>query len=174
MNKENISHQEAQQFTNNKYKECKKILDLFLIKKYPKNKDHSDDISEIIYKIYINYNKFDSDKSKLSTWIINIANNYMIDKQRKVYPNHITYDSDLYHQSLNDNNKQSKEFIIKDYYNYLKDNLTTDEFNILKYKYIDGVSVKNIAIIYNKDIKYIYNRLDYIKKKIKKGAVNPF
>lgn len=65
------------------YKYYKQTLEKFLKRKYPKNYDFEDDVSEIALKIFEKLPSYDNSKSKFNTWVINIANNYMIDKNRK-------------------------------------------------------------------------------------------
>lgn len=72
-------NQQAQKILYDKYK---KVVKDYLRGKYSNYQDIDDDVSEIIIKIFMNLAVFDPEKSKFKTWVISIANNYMIDKWR--------------------------------------------------------------------------------------------
>jgi len=72
-------NQQAQEIFYNKFR---KIIKDFIRSKYSLYYDLEDDVSEILIKAYYSLNTFDPDKSKLKSWVCNIAKNYMIDKWR--------------------------------------------------------------------------------------------
>jgi hypothetical protein len=73
----------------------KQKIELFIKDKYPSNYEIEDNTSEILIKVFENINKYDSDKSKFNTWVINIAKRHMIDKSRKFTPKYTTFSSNF-------------------------------------------------------------------------------
>lgn len=75
---------ETQKF-NQIYKENKGMVEMFLKPKlYPRTELVDDFVSETFTKVYEKYDLFHPEKSSLSTWIINIAKNIMLDYFRSV------------------------------------------------------------------------------------------
>jgi len=76
------TNREAQETFFNTYQ---KIIKDYLKHKYPKyNSDDIDDcVSDILIRVFYSLNKYDSEKSNLKTWVLAIAKNYMIDRNRK-------------------------------------------------------------------------------------------
>lgn len=65
------------------YDRYRERVEKYLLNKYPHEKDIEDCVSEILIKIFQNIDQYDKKRGKFSTWVIKIANNYMIDKARK-------------------------------------------------------------------------------------------
>ena len=67
------------------FKTYRKIIKDYLKHKYTKyNSDDIDDcVSDILVKVYYGLDKYDEEKSNLKTWVLAIAKNYMIDRNRK-------------------------------------------------------------------------------------------
>lgn len=64
------------------YDNNKKIVKDYLRSKYSNYYDIDDDVSEIMIKIFMNLATYDPTKSKFKSWVLTIANNYMIDRWR--------------------------------------------------------------------------------------------
>jgi len=98
-------NQIAQKTLYNKYK---RVVESYLKKKYSNNCDFEDDVSEIMIKIFVKLDTYDSLKSNFKSWVISIAKNYMIDKWRFVSSisknNNCTYQITSDNSSTTDNN----------------------------------------------------------------------
>lgn len=174
----------------------KKKINLLLINKYGNREDHSDDVSEILMKIFQNLNKFDDKKSKFDTWITMIAKNYMIDKSRKKKPTYVSFtsntfnsDDSTYDSSINNSyngtftNLNTLNILepacdtvsphdvleISDQLKHISNKIGMDNYLMLKMKYSDGYSYDEIAKEFQSDSGIISNKLNYIRKKIKNG-----
>ena len=66
----------------NLYNRYRKILTKFIVNKYPSNYDTDDDVSDILIKVFTSIKNYDKNKSQFNTWVINVAQNHMIDKSR--------------------------------------------------------------------------------------------
>ena len=75
------------------YRIYREKLNRLLRRKFPKNSDHEDDVSEIMTKIFESLKTYDSNKSKFNSWVTNITKNYMIDKLRKKRPLYVNFTS---------------------------------------------------------------------------------
>lgn len=166
-------------YTKSKIKE-------FLETKYP-NENNEDDTSDIVIKIFEKIDKFNDKKSKYSTWIINVAKNHMIDKSR-LFNNRVmfvTTSNNVSLDSLNITNTHTGDnktyTFTADSNSYLdfenKDTIKsiTSTFNgtdtsLLNMKYVSGYNYEEIGKEMNMNKSQVSNRVNYIKKKIKKGS----
>ena len=64
------------------YEKYKKSVKNFLKNKYSVYYDLDDDVSEIMIKVFMNLDKYDSTKSKFRSWVFSIAKNHIVDKWR--------------------------------------------------------------------------------------------
>jgi len=64
------------------YKKYSKSVNNFLKDKYTSYNDFEDDVSEIMVKVFMKLDTFNSKKSKFRSWVYSIAKNHMIDKWR--------------------------------------------------------------------------------------------
>lgn len=154
------------------YKIYKETVYRFLIRKYPKNYDVEDDTSEIMIKVFESIEKYDSSKSKFNTWVINIANNHMIDKSKKRKLDKISINNDTYGiLSLDVNYNTSNSAL--DSMNYCSTLMSisnqindSDCFDMIQMKY-SGYTYNEIAQKYSLNSNQVSNKLNYIKTKIK-------
>jgi RNA polymerase sigma factor (sigma-70 family) len=169
------------------YKYYKKTLEHFLKRKYPKNYDFEDDVSEIAIKIFEKLPTYDNSKSKFNTWVINVANNYMIDKSRKkklvyVYEtNYGAFSNSLTpsETSHNDININSSTLSIHDscrpdilwentdsisYFSTINNN---SAFTMVDMK-SKGYSYSEIGIEFNMTESQVSNKISHYKNKMKK------
>ena len=169
------------------YKYYKKTLEHFLKRKYPKNYDFEDDVSEIAIKIFEKLPTYDNSKSKFNTWVINVANNYMIDKSRKkklvyVYEtNYGTYSNSLTpnETSHNDINIDSETLSIHNscrpdvswenadsisYFSTTSDNCV---FSMVDMK-LKGYNYSEIGTEFNLTESQVSNKISHYKSKMKK------
>lgn len=70
---------QAQELLYEKYKNSVKN---FLKRKYSVYYDLDDDVSEIMIKVFMNLENYDSSKAKFRSWVFTIAKNHMVDKWR--------------------------------------------------------------------------------------------
>lgn len=171
------------------YNKCRKIIKLFLIKKYKNYDDIEDDVSEIIIKIHCNISKFNINESKFTTWIINIAKNYMYDKH-KSNTNKLKFNTCSYTASfdlsiinhtesdcilLSTSNTTENTLISNDGYNFLSNSVSCADFNLLNMKYVSGYNYDEISCEMNYDSSaQAANKINYLKAKIKKKYKNEF
>ena len=167
-------------YTKSKIKE-------FIDKKY-NTESSEDDTSDIVIKIFEKIDKFDNDKSKYSTWIINVAKNHMIDKSRLYCNNVFFYTTSTNSTTLDSlditcsntgenktitftsNNSFVSDFENKDEIKELTHTMDSSDMSMLRMKYSSGYNYEEIATELNMDKKQVSNRVNYIKKKIKKGG----
>jgi len=64
------------------YEKYKKSVKNFLKRKYSVYYDLDDDVSEIMIKVIMNLENYDSSKAKFRSWVFSIAKNHMVDKWR--------------------------------------------------------------------------------------------
>lgn len=151
------------------YKIFRKTVFSFLIKKYPNNKDIDDDTSEIMIKIFERIEKYDSEKSKFNTWVINIANHHMIDKWKKNKLDMQNFD-DLGILTMNISNHTMNSAIDNLNYdstlNQLSNKIDEQCMDMVQMKY-SGYSYNEIAVKFNVTASQVSNKLNYIKKKMK-------
>jgi RNA polymerase sigma-70 factor (ECF subfamily) len=156
----------------------------FINYKYP-SITSEDDTADIVIKIFQKINKFDNEKSKYSTWIINVAKNHMIDKSR-IYSNNIMFYSTSntrFGDTLNilcshTGENQTISFQSDGFYDILenKDNIKSlassidgVDMSMLRMKYSSGYNYEEIGKELNMDKTQVSNRVSYLKKKLKKG-----
>lgn len=165
------------------YLTYKRKINHFLINKYGSENEYSDDVSEILIKIFTNLKKFDQTKSKFDTWVYNIAKNYMIDKSKKKKPQHVSFSSNTINSFDFDDDSikygipepasylSSPHDILEtsDSLNFISNQLGVENYSMLTMKYMDGYSYDEIALEFKSSESYISNRVNYSKTKIKKG-----
>ena len=183
------------------YDKYKKILTDYLNKKYPQNSECDDDVSEILIKVFLSLDRFDSSKSKFKTWVFNIAKNFMIDKSRcsfKITNNGNTnniylyngndtitlnsseasFDTTVYNGIANDttfttsNDCDFMNFENSISVNYVSNQLDSCDFSFLNMHYGYGYSYSEIGAEFNVSSNTVSNRVSYIKDKLKKNNIN--
>lgn len=184
---------QAQEKLYNKYK---KSVKNFLKGKYSLYYDLDDDVSEIMIKVFMNLNTFDSTKSKFRSWVFSIAKNYMIDKWRSksctatLSAGNPTYTSSVDCQGIAVNNSGfitasnvnnmafvsngtctscNSEFENCSSINYISTQLSPTDFTLLDMKYVLGYNYNEIGKEFNLTSSTISNRINYIKTKLKKN-----
>lgn len=161
----------------------KSKIKFFLENQYPTN-SIEDDTSDIVIKIFEKINLFDGRKSKYHTWITNVAKNHMIDKSR-VYANNVFFVStsgaattdtlDIINNgsnisvTLKSNNDFISAYENKDTVLALSNTINSSDLSLLKMKYSSGYNYEEIGKEVNMDKTKVSNRVNYIKRKIKKG-----
>ena len=168
------------------YNTYKKKLTKYIKKKYPYNNYTEDDVSEILIKIFENINNFDSKKSKISTWIYNIAKNHMIDKLRKKQPVYgiftnnkknelsISYKFDInnsqfiWNEPISFYSTADKEVEYNDSLDHISNCIGKEDFSLLSMKYFDGYSYNEIGNKMNLTEAQISSKVNYTKTKLKK------
>jgi RNA polymerase sigma-70 factor (ECF subfamily) len=164
-------------YTKSKIKE-------FLDCTYPKSSE--DDTSDIVIKIFEKINLFNDKKSKYSTWIVNVAKNHMIDKSR-LYANNVFFYSTSNNANVDGINVTCAEsgsmitynltsgidvvgdLEISDDIKTLTNSISCSDMSLLNMKYKSGYTYDEIGREIDMDKTKVLNRVNYIKKKIKKG-----
>lgn len=180
------------------YEKYKKSVRNFLKNKYSVYYDLDDDVSEIMIKVFMNLDKYDSTKSKFRSWVFSIAKNHMVDKWRNnvnsitstsgtvVYntscdfnyefsgTNFIT-SSNTGTISVNSNtfttNNCSADFDLENCssINFISAQLSPQDYTLLDMKYVQGYNYCEIGSEFNLTSSTVSNRVNYIKTKLKKN-----
>lgn len=155
------------------YEKYRKILKFFLIKKQTKilSEDIDDIITEILTKIFISLNSYDSNKSLFKTWVFNIATNYLYDKYRyEKNKKTISIENNIFteYNTTCIASDIVNEFENNSFINYISENLSDEDFNMINMKYNLGYNYAEIGKIYNYSSSTVSNKVNYIKTKIKK------
>jgi DNA-directed RNA polymerase specialized sigma24 family protein len=200
------------------YDNYKKIVRDYLRSKYPNNSDLDDDVSEIMIKVFMNLAIYDPNKSKFKSWVLTIANNYMIDKWRsnqsqysgigtitvcsdpqytvtvgyngQISMGDISYSAgDVSFTTSNSNANVNGFNIISNgtftacdgvnfencsSINYISQQLSPQDFALLDMKYVQGYEYCEIGKEFNLTSNTVSNRVNYIKTKLKKSAIQEF
>ncbi len=92
----------SRRFYENIYHECLKSMD--------DEDEVPDHVNEILIKCYTNMAKYDSCKSMLSTWVMNITRNYLADYKKSMQhkPELINCDSDFFDLYTSSNESRSE------------------------------------------------------------------
>ena len=134
-----------------------------------KCKDLAEDLSQDIFvKLYLQLHKFDR-KSSFSTWLYAIVNNYCIDYLRK-QKNKLTFsviEDSLMNRSA-ENDTEPVHFLDNDIHKLMKV-LSEEEQNLLKWKYLDKFSIKEIQEKTQLTESAIKMRLKRAKEKVAKN-----
>ena len=153
------------QAERNLYEKYKEIVRNYLKGKYSIYSDIEDDVSEIMIRVFVGLESYDSSKSKFSTWVFSITNNYMVDKWR-IQSNTLTKTE--FEIVVNDNYYVDNTFDNMSSINYISEQITTQDFTLLDMKYIQGYDYNEIGCEFNVTSSTISNRVNYIKTKLKK------
>jgi RNA polymerase sigma factor (sigma-70 family) len=181
------------------YEKYQKSVKNFLKKKYSSYNDLDDDVSEILIKVFMNLQNFDSSKSKFRTWVFTIAKNHMVDKWRNttisltgsntncVYSYSTTTcgaDIGSNNSFITSNNTSAidvgssfttsncsadYEFENCSSINFISDQISAQDFTMLDMKYVQGYSYNEIGSEFNVTSSTISNKVNYIKTKLKKN-----
>lgn len=177
----------AQETLYNKYK---KIIKNYIKNKYSKHNDIDDDVSEILIKIFLNLNTFDSEKSKFYTWVCNIAKNHIINNWRNQpaftlsinnsgtsatnnssvdWTNTTTSNASPFNTNYSCTCTNNTDFENCNTISYLSTQISPVDYCLLNMKYIHGYNYCEIGQEFNVTSSTISNRINYIKAKLKKN-----
>jgi len=187
---------QAQEILYDKYK---KSVRNFLKNKYSVYYDLDDDVAEIMIKVFIKLNTFDSTKSKFRSWVFSIAKNHMVYKWRNntlsltggsnsncVFSYSTTGleiggDSTFLTTTstaaldvggtFTTSNTCSADFDFENCssINFITDQITPQDYTLLDMKYVQGYNYNEIGSEFNVSSNTISNRVNYIKTKLKKN-----
>jgi len=187
---------QAQEILYDKYK---KSVRNFLKNKYSVYYDLDDDVAEIMIKVFIKLNTFDSTKSKFRSWVFSIAKNHMVDKWRNntlsltggsnsncVFSYSTTGpeiggDSTFLTTTstaaldvggtFTTSNTCSADFDFENCssINFITDQITPQDYTLLDMKYVQCYNYNEIGSEFNVSSNTISNRVNYIKTKLKKN-----
>lgn len=186
---------QAQKILYDKYKQSVRN---FLKKRYSSYYDLEDDVSEIMIKVFMKLDTFDSSKSKFSSWVFTIAKNHMVDKWRSNtisltgsntncvfsysnYTGDITSGSSFItstntaglglNSSTFTTSCSSADYNFENCssINFITNQLTPQDYTLLDMKYVQGYNYNEIGSEFNVSSDTISNRVNYIKSKLKKN-----
>ncbi len=125
-----------------------------------------DCINDVLLKIWQNIDRFDAKKSTLKNWIGAVAKYRAIDYKRRycreLMQGNIDYDIADRKAAAELMKSETEEEI-----NSLLSNLSPEDKEIFKKRYILDIPIEEIAASHNKSTGYIYNRLSRGRKKLR-------
>lgn len=154
------------------YKEVKN----FIKKKFSKlSSDDVEDLSsDVISKSFINLKTFDSNKSSFKTWIYTIAENTVINFNKKLENRidkihyHYLEDADNKNFDIPSNDNQEESFTAQQAITYGTSNINDETYKMMKMKYVEGYSYNEIGEAYSMTSSTVFNKITYAKSKISK------
>ena len=110
-----------------------------------------DAAQDIFIKILLNLSKFKGN-SKFSTWIYSITYNFCIDFVRKRKKENVLYDSDKAYEDRSDDEVEDRELmeIRIERLEKLMDSCSDLDKMVLMMKYMDDMSIRNMALVLKK------------------------
>jgi len=133
---------------------------------------NSEDAEEILQDVFLRFwqkaNQFNPDKSKLTTWLHQIAHNRCIDEFRKKNPAAVDLNEDEEVEMLSAENPQ-KQFIQEQTNQYLAaaiQKLPENQRSALLLSYYQGLSNKQIAEILSISVEALESQLVRTRKKL--------
>ena len=148
------------------YEKYKEVVYKYIKFKFPVNSEIEDDVSDIMIKIFVGLKSFNGEKTKLNTWIINVAKNHMIDKWRVVKPTMVSgYD-------LVVDTTDGENFDAIDLISHISGSTDSNDYFLLNLKYFDGYKLSEIGNEFNLTPSKVLNKISNIKAKIKKKYIN--
>ncbi len=141
-----------------------------VLKKIGNRRDYSEEcINDIYLSIWKNIGMFDENRNSLKNWIAGVARYKSIDYMRKIYREAVKEDLDSFK-----NLGQYDPEILKmeadiggEVARFLED-LSSEEKKIITDLYINEISISSLAELLNMDKKSLYNKIYYIKEKLRK------
>ena len=174
------------------YDRYKEYIEKYLQSKYPKEANLEDCVSEIIIKLFQNIDQFDKKRGKFNTWVIKIANNYMIDRARKNENNPIQASLDSIDGSLSFycnttdlggdltvnttsnfstptsfTSQPDQEMETNDSLDFISNKIGIKDFHLLNMKYGEGYDYKDMEKEMKMSSNTISNRVNYVRSKLK-------
>lgn len=124
----------------------------------------SEDLAhDVLTKAILSIDKYKPEENiKFDSWLFSIAKNKLIDHNRYIKrKNQINIEDieDLPEKELKEFDLGIKEILI--------DKLNEKEYKLADLYYFQGLKIKDLSIIYNKNNKSIENKISYINKKLK-------
>ena len=180
------------------FKTYRKIIKDYLKHKYTKyNSDDIDDcVSDILIKVYYGLDKYDGEKSSLKTWVLAIAKNYMIDRNRKNCSSgnttstafgeitcsinttgsiNVDYNVSATTCSANlsfiSSGTDCSDFENCSSINYITSQLSPSDYTLLNMKYMQGYNYCEIGKEFQLSSSTVSNKINYIKAKLKKSMI---
>jgi len=177
------------------YEKYKERVKKYLHSKYPNQQDKEDCVSEILIKIFENIDQYDKKRGKFYTWVIKIANNYMINKARKNERNPIqaslnsvdgslcfygtTNDCSNMDLSVNTSFTSSieptsfapppdEQMENKDALNFISNKVGLQDFHLLNMKYEQGYDYNEMEQEMKVSSSTLSNRVNYVRSKLRK------
>lgn len=134
------------------YKKYQKILIAFVSKKI----DHPHDVEEIVRETFLNALRqlpLFQERSSLKTWMLQIANHEVADYYRRKYAKRIVRSIPLSSFILTEDPKNMQE--TSEYVLEILKRMRSDYCELLQLKYVDQISVKEIATKLKRSIKSV-------------------
>lgn len=157
------------------YNTYSKVIKNNIIYKYGHIEYIDDDVSDIMIKVLLNIENYDSTISNLNTWIGSITKNHMIDKWRtsspkKIYDLNYGEDSPDYEDnqlSFAYTTTNTNEYDTINALNHISKQVSVSDYNLLTMKYLWGYKYDEIADEVGTTSNTVSNRVNYIKTKLK-------
>lgn len=151
------------------YSKYRRILTKYINKKCGNELNLEDIVSDVLIKVFMKINTFNSKKSNFLTWVLNITNNHIIDIWRKNSVE-IVYDDTLF--GFFESNNTINIDDIDDDFNFICEvgNVSDDDAHYLQLKYLYGFSYDDISCYSGVSTTTISNRINYIRKKLKNNC----
>jgi RNA polymerase sigma-70 factor (ECF subfamily) len=148
-----------------KYKKLIKKLIHVKYDRYNQSDDNIDDyVADIMVSIFVNLSKFDDKKSDFSTWVYNIANNYM----KNVIKSNCTRKANSEDRYVNcTSTNASIAYETNNTLDFLSKQISNEDFIMLSMKYMDGYNYNEIGKEFNTTSTRISNKINYIKTRLR-------
>jgi RNA polymerase sigma-70 factor (ECF subfamily) len=136
--------------------------------------------NDVFMRVHKHLENYDSEKSAMKTWVMNIAKNIVIDHYRKVKQDAISLDSSTSNDEdskitildrMSTNSNPYKEMVSKEVYSRIEDEfLSLDEkyFDVANLFFIDGLSYNEISEELNIPLNTVKVQLSRARKMLQK------
>jgi RNA polymerase sigma-70 factor (ECF subfamily) len=177
---EQIIKNNDQKASNKLYDWYYKEVRTYVKKKFSKlsSEDVEDISSDTITKSFVSLTAFDSQKSTFKTWIYSIADNLVLDFNRKLENRidkihyHYVGDTDIQNFDIPNHDDYEETFLAKQAINYVVSKLDDQTHDMIKKKYMEGYSHDEIGEIYSLTSSTVSNKINYAKNKLTKTLLD--
>ena len=137
----------------------------YIAKKYLKNScDAEECLQDFFMKLWTVIKEYNDKRGNFNTWILTIANNFVIDRYRKLAKEK---ECTVLNDDLVNTTKDEKEDGHSSYFERIKDILTIEEYEILVYRFVNDLNFTEIALILNTSRETVRRRFNEIMCKAK-------
>jgi RNA polymerase sigma factor (sigma-70 family) len=145
-------------------------------KKFKLTEEDAEDLtSDTLVKMLSNLTFYEKDKANFRTWVITIADNIVINHKKKLSNNiehfHYNHIEDIdRNQFIEIPAQESFEetYSVNQTLNYITSDVDVESMDMLRKKYVEGKSHKEIGVHYSLTSSTVSNKINYTKTKIRK------